>query len=159
MGCQAVTLKGAPELKARIKNIRKAVGQPMTKAWAEECRSIMEQRVGAMSMPYSGTGRGPYGTRSHPEYGLRGSFRVKAGRMKGASLSHYTVVGSYHAYFVDHGVVSHSMVKRGKGQDRTVFAKKHPGYRARPFRRASAIEALRRRPPMDAVLDAWNEGA
>jgi hypothetical protein len=101
-------------------------------------------------MPYAGKSK----------YPIRGSFRVKAGRMKKVDLAHYTVVGSYHSYFVDHGVVAHNTsIKRAKGQDRTVFAKKHPGYRARPFRLSSAIEALRRRPPMDQVIEAWNKAA
>jgi hypothetical protein len=152
-------LQGAAEFKARLKNVRKAVGQPGGKAWAKECAAIMTDRVGAMSMPYSGTGRGKYGSRDHPEYILKNSFRVRAGRMTAGSLSSYTVVGSFHAFFVDHGVKAHSLRRRAKGQDRTVFAKRHPGYRARPFRREAALEALRRRPFVMQVIEAWNEAA
>lgn len=154
-----MALIGVVEYKARLKSVRKAVGQPMAKAWAKECAKIMSERVGAMDMPYSGTGRGKYGSRDHPEYILRDSFRVKAARMGSGVVGHYTVVGSFHAYFVDHGVVAHSLQRRGKGQDRTVFARKHPGYRSRPFRTAAAVEAYRRTAVPDKIIEAWNAGA
>jgi hypothetical protein len=71
------------------------------------------------------------------------------------------VVGAhYTAYFIDAGVKPHSMAKRGgKGQDRTVFAKKHPGYKARPFRAYIAHESLRRNPMAETLIEEWNRSA
>jgi len=155
----ASTLRGLPEFKKRLMAVRKGVAQPATKEWAQECSRIIHDRVGGMSMPYSGTGRGRYGSATDSGYRLLPSIKPKAGRMRGTEFAFYTVVGSFHGYFVDAGVRPHSMKRRAAKQDRTVFAKKHPGYRARPFRAASAQEALRRKPPMAKVVEAWNKAA
>ena len=85
---------------------------------------------------------------------LRRSFKVKTATQRKAVIG-----GHYSAYFVDAGVKPHSMNKRAKGQDRTVFAKKHPGYRARPFRARMAHEALRRNPMAESLIAEWNRSA
>ena len=57
--------------------------------------------------------------------------------MKKADLAHYTVVGSFHAFFVDHGVVAahRTAIKRAKGQDRHRLRQEAcRATEARPFR-------------------------
>ena len=143
-----MSLKGGKQLRARLKAVRKDVGQPMSKAWAKECTGLIDAKVGAMSLPYSGKSGGQYGSRSHPKYRMQRSFRVKAGRMKSGLVGHYTVVGSFHAWFVNAGVKPH-----------TVFGRRHPGYRARPFRAEAAREAYRRQVNVDPIYAAWNAAA
>ena len=81
--------------------------------------------------------------------------RKTATQRKAAVGAHYT------AYFIDAGVKPHSMTKRTPGvkQDRTVFAKKHPGYKARPFRGYIAHESLRRNPMAETLIEEWNRSA
>lgn len=149
-----VRIEGMDKFLARVTAVRKEAGaQKMTKPWATRCAALMEQKVGAMSMPWSGTSGGRWGG---SQYRLRGSFKVKALRVRKGEFSAYGVTGSYHAYFVDHGVVAHSLKKRAAKQNRTVFAKKHHGYKARPFRAAAAVEALRDMSLLDDLVVAWN---
>lgn len=143
------TLVGADDLRRRLKAIRTKVAGPAAKAWQADAVSIARDRVGAMQMPYS-KGR------------LLNSIDAKrtgAGRVSSTNYK-AVVVASYHAYFVDAGVVPHSLKRRAKG--RTIFApaaRKHPGYRARPFRVVTAAEAYKRNPVRDFVVKAWNGAA
>ena len=153
------TLVGADDLKARFKALQTKVIVPAGKEWAEEAAKIARARVGAMNMPYSGE------QRSKPQQVLLTSIEVKQSRSK----QKFVVKGSYHAYFVDAGVKPHSMaarastVKRRAEEGRTVFAPKsrkpHPGYDARPFRGATAKDALTKHPVTETVVKAWNEAA
>lgn len=143
-----MALKGATELKARLKAIRKDVFKPAGKDWADETAKIARGMVPNRNTRWS-KGR------------LHDSIRRKSATQKKA-----VVVAHYTAYFVDSGVKPHSLVRRKSrpsGQARTVFAraarKPHPGYRARPFRAAAAREGLRRRPVLDKVIAAWNRAA
>jgi hypothetical protein len=144
------SIQGLDALKARLKALRKDVIKPVHKAWADEAVKIARADVGGMTMPYS---KGRH---------LLGSIKRKTATQRKA-----VVVASYHAYFVDHGVVSHSLQRRKSrpkgGFGRTIFAatarKPHPGYRARPFRVHAAEEAFRRTHPMDRVIAAWNGAA
>jgi hypothetical protein len=137
-------LKGAPELRARLKAL-KTVFKPIGREWAEETRDLAKRAVPVRS------GR------------LQRSFRVK-----NASQRKATVVGHYSAYFIDAGTRAHDeRPRRAKAMrfatkgGHIMFAKKvhHPATKARPFRRASADEALRRRPILQYVIDAWNKAA
>lgn len=131
-------LKGGPELQARLRAIGQAL-KPMGRAWADEAVNI-----GRPMVPVR-TGR------------LRESMRRKS-----ATQTKATVVAHYSAYFVDAGVKPHSLARRQKGESRTtrsartIFHKKHPGYRARPFRERMAREALRRKPLSAELIAAWN---
>lgn len=144
-----MSLKGAPELRARLKALHKGVFKPAGKDWADEAVKIARARVPNRNTRWS------KGT-------LHDSIRRKS-----ATQNKAIVVGKYTAYFVDHGVVPHSLQRRktrpaGK-LGRSVFAamarKPHPGYRARPFRVASAREALAKFPIKDKVIAAWNDAA
>ena len=44
---------------------------------------------------------------------------------------------------------------------RTIFTRKvhHRGYKARPFRQAAAIEAMRQNPQAAEVIKLWNDAA
>jgi hypothetical protein len=68
--------------------------------------------------------------------------------MSSGLVGHYTVVGSFHAYFVNAGVKPH-----------TVFGRRHPGYKARPFRVEAAREAYDRQVNVDPIYKAWNDAA
>jgi len=94
---------------------------------------------------------------------LRASFRVRT-----ATARRAVVIGHYTAYFVDAGPRPHNIKpKRGhralKFQDggRTVFARRvhSRGYRARPFRRRAAEDALRRAKMAQTFIDLWNKAA
>lgn len=155
----SASLVGADDLRARLKAIRQNVFKPMARDWADEATRIGRDKVNAMNMPYSGYGE----KRSKPQARLLPSIRRKTATMRKA-----VVVGSYHAYFVDAGVKPHSLkarpstVNRAARQGRTIFSRagrKHPGYAARPFRGATAVEAYRKHPAGEAVVKAWNEAA
>ena len=144
-----MSVDGVAELKARLKAIRVNVAKPAGKEWADEAVLIARGRVGSMTMPYS-----------------KGAL-VASIRRKSATQKKAVVVAIYHSYFVDAGVVPHSMVNRKarpkSAAGKTIFAraarKPHPGYKARPFRGKTATEALRRKPIRDKVIKAWNEAA
>lgn len=153
------TLVGADALKARFKALQDKVIVPAGKAWAEEAAKVARARVSAMNMPYSDY------PRKKPQQVLLPSIAVKKSRSK----QKFVVKGSYHAYFVDAGVKPHSLgarsstLARQSSEGRTIFSragrKPHPGYRARPFRGASAKAALAEHPVSETVVKAWNEAA
>ena len=134
-------LKGKEELKARLRALSKSF-KPIGRTWADETVKAARPKVPVR------TGR------------LRGSFRRRNATMKRA-----TVVGHYTQYFIDAGVKAHDIrAKTGgtlvfKGRHGTVFARAvhHRGFRARPFRRRSAEEGLRRTPMADILIKEWNK--
>lgn len=136
-------LKGAPQLRARLKAIRVAF-KPIGRTWAEGAVDAARPKVPIR------TGK------------LRRSFRVKSATQRKA-----VVGGSYTAFFVDAGPKRHTIApKRGghlifQAGGRTIFARKvnHPGYRGRPFRAAAAHEALRRNPLAQGIIKQWNSAA
>ena len=143
-----MNLKGADDLRARLKALKKDVVKPAHKEWADEAVKIARASVASMTMPYS-KGR------------LHDSIKRKTATQRKAA-----VVAVYPAYFVDKGVVAHSLQRRStrpKGAGRTIFSKAarkpHPGYRARPFRAHTTMEAFRRVHPLDKVVAAWNRAA
>lgn len=140
------SMQGGDDLKRRLKAVRlsfKAIGRK----WADTAVDL-----GAPKLPVR-----PSSMRAgdkHPPGRLHDSIRRKsATQYKAVVGAHYT------AYFIDAGVKPHSMTKRASGQDRTVFAKKHPGYKARPFRAYIAHESLRRHPMAETLIDEWNRSA
>jgi hypothetical protein len=138
-----MTLKGKQQLQRRLgamQKLPKAVGVK----WADK-----DVRLNASRVPVR-TGR------------LRGSFRVKTVTARKAIVS-----GHFTAYFVDAGPKPHVIkAKRAKllrfeVGGRTVFARSvhHRGYRARPFRRRAAQQALREARMAQSVIDLWNGAA
>lgn len=140
------SLKGGPELARRLKAVRLAF-KPIGRKWADTAVDLGRPKLPVRpSSMRAGDG--------HEPGRLRGSIKRKTATQRKAVVgAHYT------AYFIDAGVKPHSMKKRAKGQDRTVFAKKHPGYRARPFRVYIAHESLRRHPMAETLIDEWNKAA
>lgn len=139
-------LKGSPELQARLKAVRLCF-KPIGRKWAETGVSLAPPMV--PTRPAS-----MWAGDKHQPGRLHSSFKVKTATQRKAVIgAHYT------AYFIDAGVKPHSMQKRSKGQDRTVFAKKHPGYKARPFRARMAHEALRQNPMAETLIAEWNRVA
>lgn len=77
------------------------------------------------------------------------------------------IMGSEVAVMIDTGTRRHSITPRRKDtlafpvRGRTVFARKvnHPGQRAKPYRMRAALEALRRVPLAERVINAWNRAA
>ena len=140
------SLQGSDALKRRMKAVRLAF-KPVGRVWADTAVVI-----GRPELPTR-----PASMRAgdkHAPGRLHGSIRRKSATQYKATVgAHYT------AYFVDHGVKPHSMNKRAKGQDRTVFAKRHPGYKARPFRAHMAHESLRRHPMAEQLIKEWNDAA
>lgn len=138
-----MSLKGGPELRARLKAIRVAF-KPIGRTWADGAVDELRQKVPVR------TGK------------TRRSFRVKSATQRKA-----VVVGSFTAYFIDAGPVRHTILaKRApnlvfQGRHGTIFAKKvnHPGYRGRPFRGRAAHEALRKNPMAQSIIKQWNEAA
>jgi hypothetical protein len=139
-------LQGADQLKARLKAVHLAF-KPLGRQWADTAVELARPRLPVRSASMrAGDGHSPGR--------LHGSIRRLTATQKVAKVgAHYT------AYFIDAGVKPHSMTKRAAGQDRTVFAAKHPGYRARPFRVYIAHESLRRHPMAETIIAEWNRGA
>jgi hypothetical protein len=138
-----VALKGSRELRARLKALGQ-VFKPLGRDWADTTVRLMRPMVPVQ------TGR------------LRRTIR-----RRNASAKRATVVAHYTAYFVDKGPRAHAIrpkrarMLRFQAEGRTVFAKAvhHRGYRGRPFRARAAREGLRRNPPAQALIEAWNEAA
>lgn len=136
------TLKGGPELAARLKALRvefKGVG----KEWGSHAVARMRPRVP------SRTGR------------LRRSFRATASQRRAAVKAHFT------AFFIDAGTAPHLITPRRRDAlawrdgGRTIFAKKvnHPRTRAQPFRAEAARRALHETAGADELIKAWNRAA
>ena len=142
----ASNLKGTPEFKARLKRVQ-LMFKPLGRRWADTGVDI-----GTPLLPTRPTSMRA-GDKHEPGRLRRSIRRKSATQRKAVIAAHYT------AYFIDAGVKPHSMQKRSKGQDRTVFARKHPGYRARPFRAHIAHESLRRHPMAETLIAEWNAGA
>lgn len=129
------TVRGGPELRARIKAIS-GVFKPYARKWANEAVVV--------GKPIARTPTSTGATAA--------SIRVK-------SVTQFKAVvgGKFTAYFIDAGAKYPS---RSRKRRNTIF---HPksGFRMkpRPFRARMAQEALRRIPPRDEVIRAWNEAA
>jgi hypothetical protein len=138
-----VSLKGSPQLRARLKAI-KTTFKPYGRDWADETVKIAKPMV-----PHK-TGR------------LRASIRRRNATQRKA-----TVVAHFTAYFIDKGTKRHDITPR-KGKalkfnkaNRTIFSRKvdHPRTSARPFRERAAREGLRRHPMAAALIKQWNDAA
>jgi len=136
-------LQGANELRARLKAI-KEVWRPVARKWGKTDVELMRTKVPVRS------GR------------LRRSFRVTS-----VSGKKVRVGGHFTGYFVDAGPKPHDITAKGRGElifhvkGKTIFTRKvhSRGYRARPFRKRAAEEALRRNPMAQELIDLWNKAA
>ena len=141
-------LQGGDDLKRRLKAVRLAF-KPIGKRWADTAVDLGRPKLPTRpSSMRAGDGHAPGR--------LAASIKRKTATQRKAAVgAHYT------AFFIDAGVKPHSMTKRTPGvkQDRTVFAKKHPGYKARPFRAYIAHESLRRNPMAETLIEEWNRSA
>lgn len=138
-----MSLKGGPQLRARLKAIRLTF-KDYGRTWADTTAAEARHRV-----PVT-TGR------------LQRSIR-----RKNATQRRATVVGHYSANFVDAGSKAHDIRARRaprlifQAEGRTIFAKKVHKQRigARPFKRAAALAALRRHPMREEMIELWNKAA
>ncbi len=138
-----MSLKGAPELRARLKAI-KLTFKGYGKTWADETAAQARRRVPVR------TGR------------LKASIRRKSATQKRA-----TVVAHYSANFVDAGTKAHDIKARRaprlifQAGGRTIFARKVHKERiaARRFKRPAADAALAKYPIKDTMIQLWNEAA
>lgn len=138
-----MALQGQRQLNARLKAIKQSF-KPIGKAWAEA--DVKENRA---RVPVR-TGR------------LQRSFRVR-----NASQRKATVVGHYTANFIDAGTKAHDeRPKRGRAlvfqaHGSTIFAKKVHKRQQSPkrFKRAAALEALRKNPMAVELINEWNKAA
>ena len=137
------TLKGGPELRKRLRDIKLAF-KPIGRKWGRA--SII---AGRPMVPVK-TGR------------LRKSMRILSATQTKARVGAY-----YTAYFIDAGTKPHDITPKKfralvfKGRNGTVFARKvhHRGMAARPFRKRMAQEGLRNTPMAGEIIKAWNDAA
>jgi hypothetical protein len=137
------SLKGAPELRRRLKAI-KTVFKPVGRDWADETARIAQQMVP------SKTGQ----TR-------------RSIRRRNASQKRATVVGRFPVNFIDAGVKAHDIQAKPMSTMKfgpvghSVFRKKvhKQRIRARPFKRQAGLEGLRRVDIIGDLIRLWNEAA
>lgn len=137
-----MSLKGSPELRARLKALHVAF-KPIGRTWAEGTVKEMQPHI--------------------PE---ETSKTRRSVRVKNATQRKATVAASFVAFFIDAGPKAHGISPKHaqqivfKGRSgQTIFARKvnHPGYRGRPFRGRAAHEALRKNPMAQSIIKQWNE--
>lgn len=136
-----MSLKGSAELRARLRSIKQTF-KPIGKAWGEE--DVRQNRARVKKR----TGR------------TAASFRVR-----NATQRKTVVVGSFVANFIDAGTKAHdikakkAMFLRFDAGGRTIFSKKvhKPRTSAHPFKKAAALEALRRNPMAAELIRQWNQ--
>lgn len=137
------TLKGGPELRARLKAIR-GVFKPLGREWADRTADEARRRVPVRA----------------------GNLR-RSIRRRNATQRRATVVAHLSAFFVDSGAKPHEIEAKRKPRlifeagGRTIFAPRvsHPGQRAQPFRADSARAGLRGADPADLIRKLWNQAA
>ena len=138
-----MALKGKRELNARLKAIKQTF-KPIGRNWAEDDVKENRRRVPVR------TGR------------LQRSFRVRNATQRKA-----VVVGAYWANFIDAGTKAHderarrapAMVFQSHGK--TIFARKvhKRAHAGNHFKRAAALEALRKNPMAVELIKQWNSAA
>jgi hypothetical protein len=139
-----VSLKGGPELAARLKALKLAF-KPMGRQWATGTAAIIRRTAP------SRTGR------------LRASVKVKSVTQKRAQVG-----ALYYGHILDAGSKAHDIVPRKAGSlaftgrdGRTIFSKKVHKPRQAPmgFAARAAHEELRRTPLTESLIAEWNRAA
>lgn len=138
------SLKGAPELKARLRALKRAF-KPLGRQWATDTAEFSRRYVTIR------TGKG------------RASIRVK-----NASQTRATVSALWYIGILDQGAKAHierprkarALVFKGPA-GRTIFTSKvaKPPQKGRGFAARAAQDALRRHPMAESLIAAWNEAA
>ena len=142
-----MALKGAPELRRRLRAIRK-VFKPVGREWADRTAAEAKRRVQASGAVDTGK-------------------TLASIRRRNASQRKATVVGNYPVNFIDAGTKAHDIrpkrarMLRFEVNGRTVFARKvhKRAYPARPFKREAAQEGLRKTNLRERLIDLWNRAA
>jgi hypothetical protein len=139
-----VSLKGGPELAARLKALKLAF-KPMGRQWAQGTAELIRHTAPVK------TGR------------LRSSVRVKSATQRRAQVG-----AVFYGHILDAGSKEYDIVPRKAsylafaGRDgRTIFSKKVHKPRQAPmgFAARAAREELRRTPLGDSLIKSWNEAA
>lgn len=138
-----MALKGAPQLRARLKAIRETF-KPVGRKWAQDTVQLAQARV-----PVA-TGR------------TRRSIRVR-----NASQRKAVVVAAYGARFIEGGTQAHDIRPRRKkvlhfkpkGGTGYSMHTRHPAAHGRPFLGPAARESLRRNPMAAELIRQWNQAA
>ena len=138
------TIKGGPELRARLDNLVAEVPEGCKQEWADEAAKRMRSKA-------------PRGSGSHGIH-LADSFEVRDHSTGGYSLG-AAVFGAYWGIFVDRGAKAsvpkrRQVLKFEKG-GQTIFARKVKRRRRRPFASESAQSALADMSWVDIVQKAW----
>lgn len=138
-----MSLKGAPELRRRLRAI-KTVFKPAGREWADETAREAKRRVR-----------------------VRTGATQRSIRRRNASQKRATVVGNYPVNFIDAGAKEHDITARKVGTlkfksgGETVFRRKVHKQRqaAHPFKRESAEAGLRKVDIIGDLIRLWNEAA
>lgn len=138
-----MALKGAPELRRRLRAIR-TVFKPVGRQWTDETTRLARSRVRVVS----------------------GKTRASI-RRKNASLTRAAVVATGGARFLEAGTKEHVIrAKRvqalkfnASGQPRFAKKVKHPATRPQPFLRRSGKDALAKLDILQELIDLWNQAA
>jgi hypothetical protein len=138
-----MSLKGGPQLRARLKALKQAF-KPIGRKWGDHTVEGAKRRVPVR------TGK------------LKQSIRVRHNSMKRT-----TVGAMYYGIFIEKGTKAHSIKPKKarslvfQGRHGTIFAKKvnHPRVGARPFAAPAAREALQANPMAEAIIEEWNRAA
>jgi hypothetical protein len=136
-------LKGAPELRRRLKAIRQ-VFKPAGRQWADATVIEAKRRIAV------NTGK------------TRASIRRKNSSQRKA-----TVVGNYPVNFIDAGVKAHDIKPRNVSTlkfdigGQTIFTKKvhKRATPARPFKKEAAQAGLRKVDIIGDLIELWNKAA
>lgn len=137
-------LKGAPQLRSRLKAIKVAF-KPIGRQWADTTAQMARPHVPVRS----GKGRASV-------------------RRKNASQTRATVAAIYYVGILDKGAKAHDIVPRGKSalvfkgsSGRTIFSKRvhKPAQRGLHFARRASQDSLRRHPMAEALIKEWNGAA
>lgn len=139
----ATTLKGSPELKARLRAIKQTF-KPVGRQWATTTAQLMKPNV--------------------PE---RTGKARRSVRVKNASMKRATVAGIYYASILDKGSKAHDITPRKaralafKDGQRTVFSRRvhKPAARGMGFAIRASRESIRRHPMADTLVKLWNSAA
>jgi len=139
----ASNLRGAPELRARLKAIKQTF-KPVGRQWADTTAALIKPQV--------------------PERTGKGRRSV---RRKNASQTRATVAAIYYVGILDKGAKAHDITPRKaktlafQAGGRTVFSKRvhKPASRGRRFAIRASQESLRRHPMAETLIQMWNRAA
>lgn len=141
------SLKGAPELKARLRAIKDAF-KPIGRSWAQETVRLIRPSIGRRRQGVS-------------------SGTMRSLRVSDASRIRAKVVANAPAFFKDRGTKGHFIRSRPgrtlafRAGPQTIFSKKvwKPRQAGRHFAARAARQSLKNRPMATTLIKLWNEAA